>query len=181
MVTLRWPASWPAHGPVLLRPWREDDLPTVADLSTDPYVPLIGTVPSPFTDAEGRAYLRRQHARLAEGTGWSFAIALLDGDRAVGGAGLWPHADGTATAGYSVAPADRGHGYATAALRALTAFAWSVGEAAVELHIEPDNRASRAVAERVGYVELELPPAHREIGGRRRDLLRYRSAAPVGR
>jgi ribosomal-protein-alanine N-acetyltransferase len=177
MQPLTWPEQWPTSGPVILRPWSEDDLATVADLATDPYVPMIGTVPSVFSPAEGLAYVARQHQRLAEGTGWSFAVALRTSDRAVGSAGLWRHPGRSATAGYTVAPRSRGHGYAAAALEALTAFAWQVGETAVELFVEPDNAASRVTALRAGYVEVELLPGHLQIGRRQRDVLRYRRAA----
>jgi ribosomal-protein-alanine N-acetyltransferase len=175
---LRWPDRWPESGPVRLRPWRDDDLATVADLATDPYLPMIGTIPSPFTPAAGLAYVARQHARLTAGTGWSFAIALQATDRAVGGAGLWRHPEGPATAGYSVAPADRGHGYASAALAALVAFAGEVGETVVELLVEPANAASRAVAARAGFVEVELLPGHLVLGGVHRDALRCRRTVP---
>jgi ribosomal-protein-alanine N-acetyltransferase len=176
---LRWPERWPEAGPVRLRPWRDDDLATIADLATDPYVPLIGTIPVPFTAAAGRAYVARQHARLATGTGWSFAIALRATDRAVGGAGLWLHPDGPATAGYSVAPADRGHGYARAALAALVRFAGEVGEPVLELLVEPANAASRAVAAGAGFVEVELLPGHLVLGGVHRDALRCRRNVPL--
>lgn len=158
---------------MLLRPWGEDDLPAVAELATDPYVPLIGTVPSPYTDAGGRAYVARQHQRLVDGTGWSFAVVERASGLAVGGTGLWLHEDRPATAGYFLVPSARGRGLATAALRALTAFAGTVGVAAVDLLVEPDNAPSRAVAARAGYREVALLPAHAEIGGRRRDVLRF--------
>ena len=110
----------PRYGPIVLRPFHRGDLELVAEFAADPYVPLIGTIPTPYTPAEGLAYLDRQHQRLADGTGWSFAIAELATDRAVGGAGLWLHDDASATAGYAVAASARGRGIATAALTALT-------------------------------------------------------------
>ena len=175
---LRWPARWTAAGPIRLRPWSDDDLATVEDLARDPYVPLIGSVPAVPSPAAGRAYVARQHERLATGTGWSFAVALAATDRAVGGAGLWPHPDGPATAGYVIAPADRGQGYAVAALTALVAFACEVGQDAVELLVEPGNRASCAVARRCGFAEVERLPQHLVIGGVRRDAVRYRRRVP---
>jgi RimJ/RimL family protein N-acetyltransferase len=122
---LTWPEPLPQFGAIRLRPFRSSDLQLVAELAADPCIPLIGTVPASFTEAEGLAYLERQQQRLADGTGWSFAIAELDTDRGVGGAALWRHEGGPATAGYAVAPASRGRGYAKAALEALTGFAWT--------------------------------------------------------
>lgn len=144
----------------------------MAELASDPYIPLIGTVPATFTTAAGEAYLARQHQRLRDGRGWSFAIADRETDRAMGGAGLWLGDGSAATAGYAVAPPYRGQGYATAALRALTAFARTRrGLERVELYIEPGNLASIAVARRCGYAAAGLLPEHLEIGGVRRDML----------
>jgi [ribosomal protein S5]-alanine N-acetyltransferase len=173
MGALSWPDPLPVHGPVRLRPFAAADLDLVAELADDPYIPLIGTVPSTFTPAAGLAYLARQHQRLAEGAGWSFAIADRTTDHAVGGAGLWLHPGEAATAGYGVARAYRGHGYAAAALQALTAFARTVPVGRIELFIEPGNAASIAVAARCGYADSGLWSRHTEIGGEYRDMLRF--------
>jgi hypothetical protein len=117
---LVWPDPLPAYGAVRLRPFRRDDLGLVAALSADPYLPLIGTIPSRFTSEEGLAYIERQHQRLVDGTGWSFVVVDARTDEAVGTAGLWLSLERPATAGYAVAPEARGRGYATAALTALT-------------------------------------------------------------
>jgi [ribosomal protein S5]-alanine N-acetyltransferase len=148
----------------------------VMELSTDPYVPLIGSLPAHASQQEAQGYIDRQRGRLAEGVGYSFAIAEADTDHAVGGIGLWLEqlAQGRATAGYSVSPSARGRGIATAALSALTSFAWSVpGLHRIELHIEPWNVASVRVAERAGYEREGLMRSHQEIGGQRRDMLLY--------
>ena len=171
---LSWPDPLPAHGPIVLRPYRDTDLPLIAEQSTDVYIPLIGTVPHPYTDEAGLAYIARQHSRLTSGTGWSFAIAEVGDDRAIGGAGLWLRDidAGRATAGYAVAPSARGRGIATAALRALTEFAWTVpGLFRVELYIEPWNVGSLGVATNAGYVREGLLRSHQEIGGTRRDMV----------
>lgn len=180
MPGLAWPDSLPAYGPVRLRPFSDDDLSLVAALAEDPYLPLIGTIPSPFTVPEGRAYIERQHQRLADGTGWSFAVVDVTTDQAVGSAGLWLNPDRPATAGYAVAPSFRGRGYATAALTALTGFAWThPGIDRVELYVEPDNAASLAVAGRCGYRAEGLVPNHSEIGGRLRPMLRMAANRPA--
>lgn len=182
MDALRWPERWPEHGPVRLRPWADTDLDVVADLATDPYVPLIGTVPSPFSRTAGLAYVARQHQRLVERAGWSFAVAERESDRAVGGAGLWLHDGGPATAGYLIGPHDRGRGFATAALQALTAFAAAtIAEVgAVELLVEPDNQPSRRVAQRAGYRWVDQLPDHAWIGGRLRTVDRFRHELTEG-
>jgi RimJ/RimL family protein N-acetyltransferase len=171
-----WPLSPPAHGGVVLRKAREDDLAMARELATDPYVPTIGTLPPHADEAEALAWIHRQHARYEEGTGFSFAIADADTDAAVGQCGLWLRelGEGRASAGYSVAPSARGRGYAADALMALTAFGWTVpGLFRIELYIEPWNAGSIRTAERAGYVREGLLRSHQAIGGVRRDMLLY--------
>lgn len=169
-----WPGTPPTCGAVVLRPFTEGDVPTAVDLATDPYVPLIGSLPADATPDDARAWVRRQGGRWAEGAGFSFAIALAATGRAVGAAGLWlpDLRAGRASAGYAVAPADRGHGYAADALGALTDLAWTVaGLDRVELLVEPWNEASLRTARRAGYHVEGFLPRHTEIGGLRRDML----------
>jgi ribosomal-protein-alanine N-acetyltransferase len=171
-----WPTRPVAYGPVVLRAFSALDVPMAMELSTDPYVPLIGSLPANASQQEAQDWVDRQRGRLAEGVGFSFAIAESDTDRAVGGIGLWlAHlAQGRAMVGYSVTPSARGRGIAAAALTALTAFAWSVPALhRIELYIEPWNVGSIKTAERAGYEREGLLRSHQEIGGRRRDMLLY--------
>jgi RimJ/RimL family protein N-acetyltransferase len=179
-VTPKQPLSWPttpvAHGPVVLREFSAADLPMVKEMSADPYVPLIGTLPPNASTQEALAYIDRQRGRLAEGIGFSFVIAEAGTGRGVGGIGLWLSGldQGRATAGYSVMPSARGLGLAAAALTALTAFAWSIQDLhRIELYIEPWNTGSVRTAERAGFEREGLLRSHQEIGGRRRDMLLY--------
>jgi ribosomal-protein-alanine N-acetyltransferase len=178
-----WPATPPAHGPVLLRAFTPEDADVARELSTDPYVPLIGTLPASATEDEAREWIARQQGRWAEGAGFSFAVAQADTGRAVGFIGLWLEelGQGRGSAGYAIVPSRRGQGLASAALTALTGFAWSIPALArVELQIEPWNVASIRVAERAGFDRVEVLRGHREIGGRRRDVLRYVAVRPAG-
>jgi ribosomal-protein-alanine N-acetyltransferase len=171
-----WPTSPVAYGPVVLRRFSALDVPMVRELSTDPYVPLIGTLPPNASEREAQAYIDRQLGRLAEGIGLSFAIAEAGTDRAVGGIGLWLRdlVHGRATAGYFVTPSARGRGLASAALTALTSYAWTIpGLHRIELYIEPWNAGSAKTAERAGYEREGLLRSHQEIGGHRRDMLLY--------
>ncbi len=88
-MSLSWPDPLPSAGHIVLRPFRDSDLSLVADFATDPYIPLIGTVPVPFSDEDGLAFIARQHQRLTDGTGYSFAVAGIKDDCAVGSAALW--------------------------------------------------------------------------------------------
>jgi len=174
--SLSWPTSLVAYGPVVLREFSAADLPMVQEMSADPYVPLIGTLPPNASPQEALAYIDRQRGRLAEGAGFSFVIAEAGTGRGVGGIGLWLAGldQGRATAGYSVLPIARRRGLAAAALTALTSFAWTIPQLhRIELYIEPWNVGSVRTAERAGFEREGLLRSHQEIGGRRRDMLLY--------
>ena len=180
---LSMPSAAPAFGDVRLRAFEERDADMVMDLATDPYVPLVGSLPGHADRDEALAYIERQHGRLDTGYGYSFCVADAVTDEAVGGAGLWlaPIAAGRATAGYGIAPRSRGRGLAAHALTALTGFGWSIpGLHRIELYIEPWNVASARTAEAAGYEREGLLRSHQEIGDRRVDMLLYAAVRPGG-
>lgn len=171
-----WPTTPPAHGPVVLREFTDDDAHLALELGNDPYIPLIGSLPALPTPQQALEWIRRQRGRHAEGIGLSFAIADAESNNAVGAIGLWLQniSAGCATIGYSVSPAHRGRGIASSALKALTTFAWTIPALhRIELYIEPWNNSSIHVAEASGYQREGLLRSHEEIGGTRRDMLLY--------
>jgi RimJ/RimL family protein N-acetyltransferase len=177
-----WPATPPREGGVVLRRFTPADLSLALELATDPYVPLIGTLPAAASEQQARDWIDRQRGVLPAGRpGFSFAIAEADGDRAVGQIGLWLDrlSQGRASAGYVVGPAARGRGTAAAALVALTRFAWTIpGLHRIELYVEPGNVASTRTAERAGYEREGLLRSHQRIGGARRDVLLHAAVRP---
>lgn len=175
---LTMPAEPPAHGSVRLRAFEARDVAMVRDLATDPYVPLTGTLPAHATAEQALDWIERQRMRPAEGRGFSFCVADAGDDRALGQVGLWLRdvASGRASAGYGVAPRERGRGVAVDALRAVTDVAWSLPDVhRVELYVEPWNVASVLTAERAGYEREGVLRSHQEIGGRRVDMALYAS------
>ncbi|WP_254787066.1 GNAT family N-acetyltransferase [Curtobacterium sp. MCBA15_001] len=166
---------------VVLRPFRDDDAGMAQRLARDPYVPLTGTLPAGATEDEALRWIERQHGRLGEGVGWSFAIADAVDGRALGQIGLWARSlrDGRLTAGYAVDPSARGSGAASVALRLVSDFAWTLpGAHRIELFIEPWNTASIRTAEHAGFHREGLLRSHQVIGGERRDMLLYALLRP---
>ncbi|MEU8103994.1 GNAT family protein [Nonomuraea muscovyensis] len=164
----------PAGERFLLRPWRLDDVAVVKEAAEDPYIPLITSVPSRYSDVEGAAFIRRQWSRAVERVGYSFAIADVGADRAVGQIGLWPGPHGRASVGYWVAGSARGRGVARAALRAVSSWGLErLGIPRLELHVEPWNASSWKAAERAGFVREGLLRSWQDIGGERRDMYLY--------
>ncbi|MBW6433475.1 GNAT family N-acetyltransferase [Actinoplanes hulinensis] len=163
-------------GPIQLRPFRETDAEVVMSAATDPLIPLITTVPDSGRRTDALAFIKRQQERLPSGIGYSFAIAETARDEAVGQIGLWLHdyRHGRASIGYWLAPQHRGHGYASAALRALTRWARTLPDIArLELYVEPWNEASWQTAERADFRREGLLRSWQPVGHERRDMYMY--------
>jgi len=163
-------------GPFRLRPFTLADIDAVREVSSDPLIPLITTVPATFTEDEGRRFIERQWARAEQGTGYSFAIADAATDRAVGQVGLWLKdiSDGRASVGYWVTGSARGHGAAAFAVQILAQ--WAHHELQVprlELYVEPWNTASIRTAERAGFQREGLLRSWQDVGGTRKDMYMY--------
>lgn len=178
-----WPSVAPRSDGVVLRPYRDADVPAVVAMSADPYVPQIDTLRENASAQDALDWIAVQHQRLHERSGFAFAVATNGTDICVGSVGLWLRSidTGVATVGYSTVPGHRARGVATAALRAVTAFAWTRPPVRrIKLLIEPWNTGSRLVAKRAGYREGELLVAAHEIGGRMRDVIVYEIDRPAG-
>ncbi|MFC7924427.1 GNAT family N-acetyltransferase [Streptomyces cinereoruber] len=153
-----------------LRPWRMSDLDLVREASEDPYIPLVTTVPSPYSEAGGRAFVERQWGRATTGAGYPFVLVDADG-RPVGTVGLWPGAEEVAL-GYWVVASARGRGAAATGLAAVADWALrELGLPRLVLHIEPWNTASVRVAERVGFRRQGMREGWLRVGDERRDVL----------
>ena len=179
---LSLPVDLPAHDGVVLRGFDERDVAMVMNLATDPYLPLIGSLPGNADADQAREFIARQWGRLAQGAGYAFCAADARTGEGLGTAGLWLVAGlstGRAHVGYSVAPRARGHGVAGSALTALTRFAWTIPELhRLEAYIEPWNVASIGTAELGGYQREGLLRSHQLIGDRRVDMLLYAKLRP---
>ena len=152
------------------------DLDVVREASTDPFIPLITTVPAAFTEDEGRGFIERQWSRAERGAGYSFAIAESISDRAIGQIGLWlaSISEGRASVGYWIARSARGRGAAGFAVKAVAWWAHHELEVPrLELYVEPWNTASIRTAERAGFQREGLLRGWQEVGGERKDMFMY--------
>ncbi len=158
-----------------LRPWRMSDLQLVREASEDDYIPLITTVPSPYSESAGVAFVERQWGRATARAGYPFVIVSSDG-RPVGNVGLWLRdlGQGRASLGYWVVKSARGQGAAVAALGAVAG--WASRDLRIprlELYVEPWNTASVRAAERVGFQREGLLRGWQQVGDERRDMFVY--------
>lgn len=165
---------------VRLRPWREDDLPDVLAACQDPAIGRWTTVPSPYGPADARSFLD-DHVPGARAAG-GVALAIEDThdpdrpDRAVGSIAMLSLRDGTGELGYWVAAPARGRGLAGDALDTLVRWLFArphAPAARLELLVEPDNAASRAVAAAAGFLEEGTLRSRLLLDGVRRDVVVY--------
>ena len=162
-----------AFPPLVLRPYTIADLAMVRQAAADPFVPSISTVPRRYTDDAGRAFIERQHARGAEGDGYSFVIAPeADPKVGIGSIGLWLQEieSGRASIGYWLLPGARGQGLAAVALRAVVSFAFdALSVPRLHLFVEPWNVASTRTAEAAGFHREATLRGWERIDGEQRD------------
>ncbi|MET0551674.1 MAG: GNAT family protein [Vicinamibacteria bacterium] len=142
-----------ARGPVVVREWREDDAEPLAVQANDARVArnLRDVFPHPYGLEDARRFLALARACLPPRL---FAIEA-DG-RVAGGIGFIPQTDVErigAEVGYWLGPSYWGRGLATAALEALTGYAFAADPELRRLFALPfaTNRASARVLEKAGY------------------------------
>jgi RimJ/RimL family protein N-acetyltransferase len=139
---------------IRLVPFEERHLPDFRALVDDDLVRRFTRVPDPVPDGFDRTWAERYERGRADGTRMNFAIED-PGDGRFLGIAVAPHVDReerTAELGYVVAPAARGTGVASAALRELTRWAFEEQDMyRLYLLISVANEGSKRVAERCGY------------------------------
>jgi RimJ/RimL family protein N-acetyltransferase len=155
-------------GDVVLRPFVDADVPAIVAACQDPEIPRWTSVPSPYTEADARAFL------MGAPNLHAFAIVDAASDLLLGSVGFHVIGDSRGSFGYWVAKEARGRGVATRALRLLVRYAVRKhGLARLQLIVEPENVASIRVAENAGFVREALLRSYIELHGRRRDVYLY--------
>jgi RimJ/RimL family protein N-acetyltransferase len=173
---LPFPSPPLADEVVLLRPWRESDLPKMLMAFSDPVVQHFSwTLTTPYTQADAYRHLVEQEPTRLRGEEMAFALVEPSDDDVVLGGGSLYEVDleqGRAAIGYWLAPEARGRGVATHAVRLVARWAFEdLQIARLELTCGPDNDASRRVAERCGFTREGLLRAHTPFKGGRRDTV----------
>ncbi len=109
--------------------------------------------------------VRRMRADFERGRDFNYLLFERTAQKLLGGAGLHPRVGpGGLEIGYWIARERTGHGYGTEAAGALTRAGFEyLGAARVEIHVQPENRPSLAIPERLGFV----------CEGRRRAVVRF--------
>lgn len=161
---------------VVLRPWRSSDAPFMVEASRDPAIERYNG-PAPASAADAVAVIERIQERwrafTVEGdpTGCAFAIldAAMDEPAGMCGIDHWSSTD-VAQFGYWLAAGARGRGFATRAVKLMTAWLFDLGAARVFLTIESGNAPSAAVARRAGFTYEGTLRAYGVWQGQRQDV-----------
>lgn len=151
-------------GPILLRPWQDDDIDAAWDALQDPEIRLWNGSGSASRDDASNMLRARQDWGNRDHASWAIAHPVTR--KLLGSLSLYKidHGQGTAEIGYWTVPAARGRGAATTAVDAGCRWAFgALGLERVELCHAVENTASARVAEKAGFV----------LGGRRRRTYRY--------
>ena len=136
----------------------------------------FGWYPEHSTDETVRsAILRWEQEWRSGGRTRTFAARDVHSGELVGGCEIRLRDHGIAEMSYWTFPTHRGRGLAVRAGRLACKYAFSeLGVKRMELYVEPDNHASRAVARKAGFVEEgTLRSQGVTLSGERRDMVVY--------
>src|SRR2546423_1594041 len=156
-------------GPTALRPWRDTDLQAIVRACQDPEISRWASVPTPYREADAKAYLLHRYDALHTGSAAPFAIVDSASGQLLGSVALnqieCKHRRGEV--GYWLAREARGHGHARRAVRLICAWGFgSLGLERIQLLAATDNRPSQRVAEGAGFTrEAGLRSYMRGKGG----------------
>ena len=177
MAELQFPVPPLAGDGVLLRPWREADVPGMVAAFSDPVLQRFSWRATAYTETDARDYLAEQEEARLRGEGLHFALAGPgDQDVVLGCVSLSEVrlGQGCAAVGYWLTPGARGRGTAAQAVRLLAHWAFAeLSLARLELTCGPDNEASQRVAARCGFSREGLLRSHVPFKGGRRDSVLY--------
>jgi RimJ/RimL family protein N-acetyltransferase len=158
---------------VALRPWRLADVPAVTRACQDPEIARWTIVPTPYSEADARAWLTQVTDPALEDH-LALAMVTSDGGDFVGSMSLFMVKPGVGEFGYWAAPEVRGRGYTSRALRLLAR--WAVDELGLlrlQLGTFPGNTASERVAEKAGFSREGVLRSYLDQRGERRDVLMW--------
>lgn len=163
---------------LLLRAFQKEDVPAIvlacADPETARFIPLL---PVPYTEEDARAYVAATRELQAAGRRLPFAIA--DGETGELLGAIDVRLGQIGSVGYWIGPWARNRGVATRALRLLAD--WALGDGGVrrlELVTDPDNVASRRVAEKAGFKQEGMRDHEPPFSDGRRESILFALEAP---
>ncbi|RMI29291.1 GNAT family N-acetyltransferase [Nocardia stercoris] len=158
-MTFRYPDDVPVltDGVVVLRAHREQDLDAMVEHCRDPEMVRYTTVPRPYSRTHAEEFLAlaaRNWTESAPNSERVWAITTTDPERNgrfCGGIDFRPTGTGTATIGFGLHPAARGHGLMARAVDLVLDYAFTHGVEVVHWSAIVGNWASRKTVSRLGF------------------------------
>jgi RimJ/RimL family protein N-acetyltransferase len=154
---------------LVLRCWQPEDAPLLKaaiDASLEHLRPWMPWAHQEPTDVEVKVtLLRRFRGEFDLGKDFVYGVFSRDEKQVLGGTGLHLRlGEGAREIGYWIHREHVGRGLATELASALTKVAFEVDRVErVEIHCDPENHASAAVARKSGFVHENM--VHRETAG----------------
>jgi RimJ/RimL family protein N-acetyltransferase len=163
-------------GPTALRPWRDSDVAELVAACQDPEIVRWTRVPSPYGEADARAYLLARYDATFAGLSAPFAIVAAGDGQLLGSISLmrfaWEHLRGEV--GYWLAVEARGLGHAPRAVRLICEWGFTqLGLERIDLLAATGNRASQTVAERAGFVREAVLRSYMLGSDGRQDMVAF--------
>ncbi|WP_305789575.1 GNAT family N-acetyltransferase [Symbioplanes lichenis] len=161
-----------AAAPVTLRRPEERDIPALVTAMNDPDVVTWFGVHLPYGAAEAESHVRDEVPRLWD-RGEEAVFAIVDGRDAYQGevdVRVTTRDPAVGEVGYLVSPRARGRGYAVAAVKAISRWAFeALGLSRLEIRAADGNDASVRVAVKAGFTVEGLMRQALMINGERHD------------
>jgi RimJ/RimL family protein N-acetyltransferase len=140
-------------------------VPALAAFGLDADNVRFGGAPPGSREIEAVDYRRAMERMRVEGRGVSFAVVEATGDAVLGICDVRLPAPGVGEVGYLLAPAARGRGVMTRALRLVVAWAFTdLDLARVQAFASPENQASLALLQRIGFTREGVLRSYRGPG-----------------
>ncbi len=137
---------------IMLRPWRESDVPALVTACQDPEIARWVSIPQPYERADAVAFLAEAEAMWRDGSGAAFAVVDAVTDELLGAVSRFGPDGHGATLGCWVVRKARGRGVGTRSLRAVAD--WTLATTDVirlDAYIMVGNEASERMTQRAGF------------------------------
>jgi len=163
-----------SDGRIRLRLPVASDEQAVFEACQDPGVQLWVPIPVPYRQEHARGWISDTESAWSDRRRGDLAIADASDDRFLGAIGVRPIEEYRASIGYWVAPAERGRGVATDAVRLLGRWALiRLSLRRLELYHFLGNDASARVAEKAGFQREGVLRAYVVVRGEPRHCVMY--------
>jgi RimJ/RimL family protein N-acetyltransferase len=173
---LEFPVDGITDGQIRIRLRADADDAAIVAACQDPEIPRWTRVPEPYDEGSAAEWSVESQRQREAGEGLHLVIADADTDELLGSIGVQDvrPPDARCDIGYWLARQARGRGVMTRAVGLLSRWVFdNLPIERIQIAVQPENRASRAVAERAGYAFEGILRSYIEIKGTRCDAAMY--------